>query len=78
MAIAAYALAPQEQICYLANLPLIVQLEGVERNPTFKKCKNLPVKSNDMQKVKPYFLRNVTGYSENKEKRKMKMMFLES
>ena len=78
MAIAAYALALQEQICYLANLPLIVQLEGVERNPTFKKCKSLPVKSNDMQKVKPYFLRIMTGDSENKEKRKMKMMFLES
>ena len=34
MAIAAYALALQEQICHLANLPLIVQLKGVEKSPS--------------------------------------------
>ena len=34
MAIAAYALAIQEQICHLANLPLIVQLKGVEKIPS--------------------------------------------
>ena len=70
MAIAAYALALQEQICYLVYLPLIVQLEGVERNPTFEKCQNLPVQSNDMQNVKPYFLRIMTGYGKNEEKKK--------
>ena len=75
MAIAAYALALQEQICYLANLPLIVQLEGVERNPTFEKCKNLPLESNDMQKVKPYFLRIMTGYGKNEGKKRWKWYF---
>ena len=34
MAIAAYALALQEQICHLANLPLIVQLKSVEKSPS--------------------------------------------
>ena len=34
MAIAAYALALQKQICYLANLLLIVQLKGVEKSPS--------------------------------------------
>ena len=34
MAIAAYALPIQEQICHLANLPLIVQLKGVEKGPS--------------------------------------------
>ena len=34
MATAAYALALQEQICHLANLPLIVQLKGVKKRPS--------------------------------------------
>ena len=34
MAITAYALTLQEQICHLANLPLIVQLKGVEKSPS--------------------------------------------
>ena len=34
MAITAYALAIQEQICHLANLPLIVQLKDVEKSPS--------------------------------------------
>ena len=34
MAIAAYALALQEQICHLANLPLIVQVKGLEKSPS--------------------------------------------
>ena len=34
LAIAAYALAIQEKICHLANLPSIVQLKGVEKSPS--------------------------------------------